>query len=314
MIPNRERAGGAGGGEGARWRLVLGTVAFAVWAPPSLAGLPLVALLFVARLRSSAEWVTAIVVAGPSVGLLLLPGGDLLTGVVRAYVVLVAAAFALLTRFSGGDAAFLPRALRASLVAGLAVVALASAALGGSVWSTLHWEATRAASATMRLLVEREPRTFPLFDAVVRFTSDTIPATLALQTLAGLALAWQWHRRVATTPLEPSLAPFREFRFADSWVWAVIISLGVVIAPVVAALKLAALNVLVVLGALYLVRGLAIVVAFSGAWGIAPVVLVIAGTIAAALAVPLVLLVPGLATLGVTDTWLEFRRRLKAPA
>lgn len=302
------------GGQGARWRLVLGTLAFALWAPPSLAGLPLVALLFIAGPRTTAEWVTAIAVAGPSVGLLLIPGGDLLTGVVRAYVVLVATAFALLTRFAGGDAGFLPRAVRASLVAGLAVVLLASVALGGSVWSTLHWEATRAASATMRLLVELEPRTFPVFDPVVRFTSDTLPATLALQTLAGLAVAWQWQRRVAATPLEPPLAPFREFRFGDHWVWAVVVALSVAIAPVMSGLKLAALNVLVVLGALYLVRGLAIVVAFSGAFGVAPAVLVIAGVVAAALAVPLVLLVPGLATLGVTDTWLEFRRRLKAPA
>ena len=29
-----------------------------------------------------------------------------------------------------------------------------------------------------------------------------------------------------------------------------------------------------------------------------------------ALAVPLLLVLPGLATLGMTDTWLEFRRRL----
>ena len=37
----------------------------------------------------------------------------------------------------------------------------------------------------------------------------------------------------------------------------------------------------------------------------------IVGLLAAAvLAVPLLVVVPGLATLGMTDTWLEFRRRL----
>jgi hypothetical protein len=40
----------------------------------------------------------------------------------------------------------------------------------------------------------------------------------------------------------------------------------------------------------------------------------VGAVVAAALAVPLLFLVPGLATLGVTDTWLEFRRRLKVPA
>src|SRR5439155_157563 len=70
----------------------------------------------------------------------------------------------------------------------------------------------------------------------------------------------------------------------------------------------------VVLGALYLLRGLAIVIAFAAAFGISPAALVVCGAISAVLAVPLLFLVPGLATLGVTDTWLEFRRRLKAAA
>jgi len=74
------------------------------------------------------------------------------------------------------------------------------------------------------------------------------------------------------------------------------------------------LNVLVALGGLYLVRGIAIVVACSAAFGIAPVALVIGAVVSAVLLAPLLFLVPGLATLGVTDTWLEFRRRLKAPA
>jgi len=247
-------------------------------------------------------------------GLLLLPGGDLLTGFVRAYAVLVAVAFATLTWFARGDATFLRAAVRASLVASAAAVALASVRFGSSVWSTLHWEATRAASATMRLVVEIEPRTFAVFEPIVRFASDTLPATLALQTLAGLALAWQWHRRVARNPLGAPLGRFREFSFGDHWVWVIVVSLGCVIAPVVTGLKVAAMNVLIVLGALYLIRGLAIVVAFSGALGLAPVVLVVGGIVAAVLAVPLVLLVPGLATLGVSDTWLEFRRRLKVPA
>ncbi|HEU5261713.1 MAG TPA: DUF2232 domain-containing protein [Gemmatimonadales bacterium] len=289
-------------------------MAFALWAPPSLVGLPFVGLVVATRPRTTVEWGAAAAVGLPSVGLLLVPGGDLLTGFIRAYAVLVTAAFATLTRFARGEASFLRLAVRASLVAGVAVVALASARFGNSVWSALHWEATRVASATMRMVVQIEPRTFALFEPIVRFASDTLPATLALQTLAGLALAWQWHWRVARSPLGPPLAPFRQFSFGDHWVWVIVASLGCVIAPVVTGLKLAAVNVLIVLGALYLIRGIAIVVAFSGALGLAPAVLVVGGIVAAVLAVPLVLLVPGLATLGLSDTWLEFRRRLKAPA
>ena len=79
--------------QGRRWRLLLGTLAFATWAPPSLMGLPLAGLLLAARPRSTAEWGAATGVGLLSVGLLLLPAGDLLTGFVRAYTVLVAGAF-----------------------------------------------------------------------------------------------------------------------------------------------------------------------------------------------------------------------------
>src|SRR5881409_41010 len=252
------------GGEGRRWRLLLGTAAFAAWAPPSLVGLPLAGLVLATRPRSTMEWGAATGVGVLSVGLLLLPASDFLTGFVRAYTVLAAAA-------------------------------LASVQLGGSVWDALHWEARRQASAAMRVWVEIEPRTFAVYEPVVRFVSDTLPATLALQTLAGLALAWQWHRRVARNPLGPPLAPFREFHFGDHWVWAVVVSLTLWVTPVVATLKLVALNVLVALGGLYLVRGVAIVVACSAAFGIAPVALVIGAVVAAVLIAPLLFLVPGLA-------------------
>ncbi|OLC07678.1 MAG: hypothetical protein AUH34_00930 [Gemmatimonadetes bacterium 13_1_40CM_70_12] len=283
MTPGRQ------GREG-RWRLLLGTAAFVVWAPPSLLGLPLAGLLLATRPRTTAEWGTAGGVGLLSAGLLLLPATDLLTGFVRAYTVLVAAAFVVVTLFAVGEATLLGRAIRAGLIGGVAAVVLARVQLGGSAWDALHWE------------------------PVVRFVSDRVPATLALQTLAGLTLAWQWHRRVARHPLGPPPAPFRDFRFGDHWVWAIIVALVGWITPVVAGLKLAALNLLVVLGGLYLVRGIAIVVACAAAFGIAPAALVIGAVVAAALALPLLLLLPGLATLGITDTWLEFRRRLKARA
>ena len=84
-----------------RWRLLLGTVAFVVWAPPSLLGLPLVGLLLATRPRTTVEWGTASGVGVLSAGLLLLPATDLLTGFVRAYTVLVAAAFAQFVRLAG---------------------------------------------------------------------------------------------------------------------------------------------------------------------------------------------------------------------
>ena len=46
---------GPHGTEG-RWRLLLGTAAFVVWAPPGLLGLPLAGLLLATRPRTTAEW------------------------------------------------------------------------------------------------------------------------------------------------------------------------------------------------------------------------------------------------------------------
>lgn len=295
---------------GGRWRLAAGVIAFAVWAPPSLVGLPFAALIAASRPRSASAWLPALLVGAPSAGLLLLPADGMLTALVRAYVVLVTASF--VAGALVAPASFLRQATRATLVAGVAAAALAWAAWGGTVWDALHWEATREASAAMRLLIQARPEAFALFDPVVRFASATVPAMLVLQTLAGLALAWQWHQRVAERPLGLPLAPFREFRFGDHWVWAVVVALTVWITPVLAGLKAAALNLAVVLGALYLLRGAAIVVAFAQALGVSTGALLAGAAAAAVLAVPLLLLIPGLATLGMTDTWLEFRRRLKA--
>ena len=79
------------------WGLVVGTVAFAAWAPPSLVGLPFAALMLATRPRARAEWLPAFVVGATSLALLVAPAGDLLTGLVRAYVVLATAAFLAVT-------------------------------------------------------------------------------------------------------------------------------------------------------------------------------------------------------------------------
>ena len=71
-----------------------------------------------------------------------------------------------------------------------------------------------------------------------------------------------------------------------------------------------ALNVTVVLGALYLLRGAAVVAAFAAATGVSIATLVGGAVVGVVLVLPMVLLVPGLWTLGVSDIWLQFRRRL----
>jgi len=291
-----------------RWRLVLASVAFAAWAPPSLLGLPFASLAFASGPRTQRERAVALAVGVASLVLLLAGDRGILDGFLGAYVVLVSAAFVALTLVA--PARFLQQAWRASLLALVVALALARAVLGRQAGDMLRWEATRQWTTMIGLAVSRRPEAFPFFVPAVQFLAETVPAMLVLQACAGLALAWQWHQLVASDPLGEPLGPFREFRFADAWVWGVVAGVGVWVTPLLAGLKIAALNLLVVLGAFYLLRGAAVAVVFASAIGFSPAALAAGLVVAAVLAVPLLFIVPGLATLGVSDTWLEFRRRL----
>jgi len=293
-----------------RWRLVLGVIAFAVWAPLAFVGLPCAALLAVTPDRSGRggrNHIAAGLLGATSIALLMLPGGRL-AAVIAAYTVLVTAAFV-----AGAVLApttFMRQALRAICVGGVGTALLVQVVWGADGWGALAWEATRQAGLTMRLVVEFLPDMFTLYEPVVRFVSTTTPGMATLQSLAGLALAWQWHVHLTEQPLGAPLAPFRDFRIGDAWVWGVVAWLALLIAPVSSVLKLAGTNVGFVLGALYVLRGAAIVVTFAQALGVSAAALVIVATAAATLALPLFL--PGLCTLGITDTWYQFRRRLAA--
>ncbi|MBI1966655.1 MAG: DUF2232 domain-containing protein [Gemmatimonadetes bacterium] len=287
---------------------MLGSIGYAVWAPLPLAGLPFAALVIASRPRARAPWSVALIAGALSVGALVAARG-MVGAFVAAFVVLVTAAF------TGGallaPATVLRQALRATALAGVAVIGLARLVWGPTWWDGLQWQAAREASRAVRPLVAVLPEAAAVADRAIAFTSATIPGMLALQAIAGLALAWQWHVHVSDQPLGEGIAPFRQFRFGDQWVWGLVAAVTIWAVPKLAGLKAIALNLAVVLGALYLLRGAAIVTVFAAAVGVSPAALVAGAVLAAVLAVPLLFLIPGLWTLGVTDTWLEFRRRLE---
>lgn len=298
---------------GVPWRLVLATAAFAVFAPGGLplAGLAYAGLVVAAPGMPARSRVVAAGLAAVSGALLVAPGGGVLDGVLAAFTLVTAAAF--IAGAWAMPAPFLAQALRALAigVAGTAGLVWAGAAPG---WGELGWEAARAVSEQTAGLVAIAPDLAGTRLVATRVLTDTLPALTVLSALAALAVAWQWHARTAPRPLGPALAPFREFRIADGWVWAVIAALAAWAVPPLAALKGAALNVGVVLGALYLLRGAAVVAALAGGAGLSSGALVLAAVVAGVLAVPLVIVVPGLWALGLSDTWIEFRRRRKSGA
>ena len=130
-----------------------------------------------------------------------------------------------------------------------------------------------------------------------------LPALLALESLAVLALAWALYHRLSRARLGPPLSRIREFRFNDQLVWGLIVGVTLFVLPALADLRGVALNLMLFFGALYLLRGLGVLT-----WFLAP------RGVAMALLVGVALLLPplvGAAALwfGLGDTWFDWRGR-----
>ncbi|HUC40885.1 MAG TPA: hypothetical protein VMR92_08640 [Gemmatimonadales bacterium] len=296
------------------WRPGLALLAFLLWAHPSLVGLPFAALLLLVPGENRPGWLQPLagLIGAMSASLLVLTAqsGGRLAAVTSAYIVIVTAAFVGLIMMKPEPLPILRQTLRALLIGVLATGALIQVFWGSEAWGALAWEATREASVTMRSIVEVAPDTFMIYEPMVRFVSLTWPGMLALQTLAGLALAWHLYRRIAGAGV--AATSFKDFRMGDGWVWGIVAWLGVLILPVSNTLHVAGTNLGLVASVLYALRGAAIVATFAEAFGVSVVALVIMAGVAAALAVPLLFVLPGLCTLGITDTWYQYRRRLAA--
>jgi len=157
------------------------------------------------------------------------------------------------------------------------------------------WAASRPNDLDFQRLLQQSPE-------MARQAARLMPGLLALQAMAGAALAWDWHLRIAATPLGRAPARFKDFRFNDHLVWGAIFTLGLMLLPLPPLAGLIAANLLIVWAGLYTVRGLAVIAAVFEQ---APALLRIP---AMALASPIC------AVLGLADTWLDFRGRLIPPA
>jgi hypothetical protein len=283
-------------------------------APPVLLFGPLVGLLLLSRPASWREWLW---LAGAALwtAVWLNQTGGLASQFVRSAAVLLTGTFLALTVWR--PSARFSRAL--------AAVALAAVALILWMWHLgVAWgEVQRAIEHNLwtynRELLTRLSQAAPssstgdgLLDemsAMVRTMSSLYPALLTLASLAGLRLAWGWHHRIAQRPIGPVPMPFAAFGFSDQLVWGWVLGLGLCLLPLPRVFSLVGSNLLLVLAVLYAVRGLAV---FSAGSGRVPGPVMAAITVVAMFLLPFVL--GGLTLLGLADTWLDFRRRLAAPA
>jgi uncharacterized protein YybS (DUF2232 family) len=294
-----ERAGG-------RWGQVLVLAGFLLFAPPMFLFGPLAALLLVSRPATLREWVWLLGALAWS-AVWLQQAGGLGAQFARSAAVLVSGCFLALTLWRPSN-----RVCRA-------LTATAGAALALAVWMIglgVRWGALQTAveeemevfqTAMRRTLSGSEG--WSEMSRQVSLMADTVsllyPGLLALAAIAGLRLAWAWYHRIAGRPVGAPPLPFPAFGFSDQLIWGWVVGLALALVPQPSWAAVAGANILLVWGALYATRGLAVMASFGR--HTPPTVLV-------ALAMVTVVLLPfvlgGLTIVGLADTWLDFRRRL----
>jgi hypothetical protein len=306
-------------GAGRRWgKLLLLAVCTMVFGQTAMASpsllylLPLALLLVAVPPQRPALMGLGIVLA---VLALASPGTGTLAFAERGYALVLSAWFVLFVVF-WPKAPFFSKALAA--LGGTAVTAATLVLFNTSGWAQLDW----SIGGRMRDQVGELIALFPnstdtmakqFIDGLYQ-TADmqamVYPALLALGSLAGLCLVWWTFRRLVTHGAVQPFAPLRDFRFRDELVWVLIVGLVLVLLPQGLGTR-AGSNLLTFMGALYAVRGIAVVLALTGSPSVGSLMFV-----GVAMLVPIVppLVMTATFVLGVTDTWLDLRSRQRATA
>ena len=294
---------------GGRWGQVLALAGFLLLAPPMFLFGPLAALLLVSRPATLREWAWLVGAVAWS-ALWLQQAGGLGAQFARSAAVLVSGSFLALTLW------------RPSNQVSRALAATAGGALALAAWMYglgLRWSAVRAAVEEELVSFQSALRTswsgregWSEMSAQMSEMADTVsmlyPGLLALAAIAGLRLAWAWYHRIADHPVGAPPAPFPAFAFSDQLIWGWVIGLALALVPEPEWARVTGANLLLVWGALYATRGLAVVVTVATRTP---------GAVLAVIALVTLILMPfvlgGLTIVGFADTWLDFRRRV-APA
>lgn len=290
--------------------LFLLALAFGIFEPRVLVGLPYLLLVLVLPGRSLPA------VALGAFAALLVFGGTGREGlwyVERGWAIVLGGWFLALTlRWPG--AGFTARALGA-VAGGGAVVATLFAVRPGA-WSVLDWLVrdrmrsgmSGALEALRAVRGEDSPVPERLVESIyqtVEVQAEIYPALVALASVAALGVAWWLWVRFARGEAD-GLAPIREFRFNDQLVWLFIAGLVPLVTEVGAVWTQVGSNALVFMGALYALRGVAVVVFFNGGVSLLGALVLAMGLLFIA---PVIL--AGALVIGLGDTWLDLRERAR---
>jgi Predicted membrane protein (DUF2232) len=289
-------------------------VAYLLFAPPVLLFGPLAGLLLLSRPSTFREWLW-LIISGVWTVLWLNHGEGLAGQFARAGAVLLIGTFLALTVWH--PSASFSRALTATAVAGAALTLwmwrldVGWGAVRRAIENDL-WSSNREAMVRLGMVGDAGSPGQALLEqmsSMVRTIGAFYPALWFLAGLAGLRLAWSWYHRVVIRPIGPEPPPFAAFKFSDQLVWGWVLGLALSLLGPSPVWTVAGSNLLLVWSVLYAVRGLAV---FSVGSKRVPVPVIATLGLVALFLLPFVL--GGLTLLGLADTWLDFRRRLAAPA
>lgn len=282
------------------------TVVFAVTQPLVLVGLPLALMLVTFGPRS----VLAALVVGVAVAVAALGDRSGLWWLERGWALLLAGAFVWLSDWRS-EWGFVAKALAAVWLAA-AVAALIFAARP-DVWldvnALMTSRASESAASAARLLGDRADDTVrALMQRVVALQVAVFPALLGVSSLAALGVVGTLHGWLGDR--RTRFGDLKSFRFNDHLVWVWLIGLALMLAPIGGGADRIGGNAVLFMGALYIARGAAVVLSLLG--GVSMTVGILGGLVALVLYPILVLLAGAMLIVGLGDTWLNVRARVRA--
>lgn len=205
---------------------------------------------------------------------------------------------------------FLPRGLGA--VAGAFFILGAVFLARPGDWAVVSWMVTlrmeaglAAATEALRVIQGSGGLTDALQASAARAVSvqkAIFPALVGLASLSALGLGWWLYVRI-TQGRGDGLGALRDFRFHDHLVWVFIVGLGVLLGAS-GSLERVGTNAVVFMGALYALRGMAVVLFITGGVSFLGAAFLVAGFL---LVAPLLL--AGALVVGLGDTWFDLRGR-----
>lgn len=281
------------------------TLALSVTQPLVLVGLPLVLMLVAFGPRS----VTAALVVGIGVTVAVLGDRSGLWWFERGWALLLAGCFVWISDWRS-DWGFAAKALATVWLA--AMVAALIFAMRPAVWLDINAlmasRANEAATTAVRLLGERADDTVRAWvQRIVALQVAVFPALIGVSSVAALGVVGSIHRWLGDS--RTRFGELRNFRFNDHLVWVWLIGVALILAPIGGIADRIGGNAVLFMGALYVVRGAAVVLSLLG--GISLTVGILGGLVAILIYPILALLTGAMLIVGLGDTWLNVRARVR---